>query len=73
MSSYQLDSLQKSCPLVKVEEGRSGGRTGLTGRNSKGEVLIHVGGEINRKLIDKFRTEYLRAVTAGIIKPEVSS
>jgi len=69
--SYQIESLQKQCPLVKVEEGRAGGRTGLIGRDPKGQVVIHCGGEINRRLIEKFRSEYGRAVAAGIIKREV--
>jgi len=71
--SYQLEKLQKACPLLKVEEARTGGRTGLVGRKSNGEVAIHVGGEINRRLVDKFQTEYLRAVAAGIIKREVTA
>lgn len=69
--SYQIEKLQKACPLLKVEEVSTSGRTGLVGRKLNGEVVIRVGGEINRRLTDKFQTEYLRAVAAGIIKREV--
>jgi hypothetical protein len=72
---YQLTlaDLRHSCPLLKSIEvaGKDSKSEQLVGRNGLGEVVVRTKGKVSPASVMKFRNEYQRAVSAGIIKPPV--